>query len=342
MRDFNSIACLCLACALCACSGKVEKSTPETVRVNAIAVTSTDINSSRAYSGTIEESTGTTLSFAVPGTVQRLYVNAGDKVAKGQLIATLDDTSLRNAYEISLAALDQAQDAYDRMKKLYDSNSLPEMQWVEVQNALRSAQSAAAIAKRNLDDTALRSPISGYVSEKFADAGSTMAPTLPIIKVVDIHPVKARISVPESEIANMAIGQEATVTLGSMPDREFVGKITDRGVSANPISRSYDVKITLDNSDEALLPGMICDVRLLSETPDQAIVLPNSAVLLDADNQNFVWLAVNGVARKRTVGISRMVDSGIVISSGLEDGDSVIVNGQQKVSENSKVEIINK
>ncbi|MDE7375290.1 MAG: efflux RND transporter periplasmic adaptor subunit [Muribaculaceae bacterium] len=342
MRDIKSIACICLAGALCACSGKVEKSAPETVRVDAIAVSSTDISASRAYSGTIEESSGTTLSFAVPGTVQRIYVNAGDKVAKGQLIAQLDDTSLRNAYEISLAALAQAQDAYNRMKKLYDSNSLPEMQWVEVQNTLRSAQSAAAIAKRNLDDTSLRSPIAGYVSEKFADAGSTVAPTLPIIKVVDIHPVKARISVPESEIANMAMGQDATVTLGSMPGSQFVGKITDKGVSANPISRSYDVKITLDNSDDALLPGMICDVRLLNETAEHAIVLPNSAVLLDANNQNFVWLAVDGVARKRTVSIDGMVDSGIVIASGLEDGDSVIVNGQQKVSENSKVAIINK
>lgn len=342
MRDFKSIAYICLAGVLCACSGKVEKSAPETVRVDAIVVTATDISGARAYSGTIEESAGTTLSFAVPGTVQRIYVSAGDKVVKGQLIATLDDASLRNAYDISLAALAQAQDAYDRMKKLYDANSLPEMQWVEVQNTLRSAQSAAAIAKRSLDDAALHSPISGYVSEKFADAGSTVAPTLPIIKVVDIHPVKARISVPESDIANMALGQDAAVTLGSMPGKTFVGKITDKGVSANPISRSYDVKVTLDNSDEALLPGMICDVRLLSETPDQAIVLPNSAVLLDANNQNFVWLAQNGVARKRTVGIGGMVDSGIVVTSGLEVGDSVIVNGQQKVSENSKIDIINK
>lgn len=342
MRNIQSIACICLACALGACSGKVEKSAPETVRVDAVAVTPTDISGSRAYSGTIEESTGTTLSFSVPGTIQRLYVGAGDRVAKGQLIATLDDASLRNAYDIALAALAQAQDAYDRMKRLYDANSLPEMQWVEAQNALQTAKSAAAIAKRNLDDTSLRSPISGYVSDKFADAGSTVAPTIPIIKVVDIHPVKARISVPEGEIANMALGQEAIVTLGSMPGREFVGKITDRGVSANPISRSYDVKVTLDNADETLLPGMICDVRLVSATPDRAIVIPNSAVLLDADNQNFVWLASDGVARKRIVGISRMVDSGIVISSGLQDGDSVIINGQQKVSENSKVEIITK
>lgn len=342
MRDIKSIACICLAGALCACSGKVEKSAPETVRVDAIAVSATDISSSRAYSGTIEESSGTTLSFAVPGTIQRIYVNAGDKVAKGQLIATLDDATLRNAYDIALAAEAQAQDTYNRMKKLYDANSLPEMQWVEAQNALRSAQSATAIAKRNLDDASLRAPISGYVSDKYADVGSTVAPTLPIIKVVDIHPVKARISVPESDIANMAIDQEATVTLGSMPGSVFVGKITDKGVSANPISRSYEVKITLDNSDETLLPGMLCDVCLTRQAPDHAIVLPNSAVLLDANNQNFVWLAQGGLARKRTVTVDGMSDSGIIIASGLADGDSVIVNGQQKVSENSKIQIINK
>lgn len=342
MRDIKSIACICLAGALCACSSKVEKSAPETVRVEAIAVTDTDISGARAYSGTIEESAGSTLSFAVPGTVQRIYVNPGDKVAAGQLIASLDDATLRNAYEIAVTAQAQAQDTYNRMKKLHDADALPEMQWVEVQNALKSAQSATAIAKRNLDDAQLHAPISGYVSEKYADAGSTVAPTLPVVKVVNIHPVKARISVPESEIANMVIGQEATVTLATMPGSEFVGKITDKGVSANPISRSYDVKITLDNADGALLPGMLCDVRVLSTEPEDAIVLPNSAVLLDSDNQNFVWLAVDGAAHKRTVGIGGMVDAGIVITSGLEAGDSVIVNGQQKVSENSKVQIINK
>lgn len=342
MRDIKTLACICLTGMLCACSGNEQKSEPEIVRVDAVAVQATDITGSRIYSGTIEESSGTTLSFAVPGTVQRIYVNAGDQVAAGQLIATLDDTSLRNAYDISLSALAQAQDTYDRMKKLYDSNSLPEMKWVEVQNTLRSAQSAAAIAKRSLDDAKLYSPMAGYVSEKFADAGSTVAPAIPIIKVVDIHPVKASISVPEGEIAKMAVGQQATVAIGTMPGTELVGKITDRGVAANPISRTYDVKITLDNPDGALLPGMLCDVRLLSEQAEAAIVLPNSAVLLDADNQNYVWLAVDGVARRRTVGVGSMVDAGIVIDSGLQQGDSVIVSGQQKVSDGSKVQIINR
>lgn len=341
MKDKGkSLVFVLLSAALFVSCGKGDdkKPTPQPpVKVETTVAASTDIVGSHAYSGTIEESSGTVLSFPVSGTLKTVTVGEGDRVAKGQLIAALDQGTLRNSYEMAKAALDEAQDAYNRMKQLHDSNSLPDMQWVEVQNTLKQAQSAEAIAARALKDANLYAPVSGYVSEKFMEPGMTVAPVAPVVKIVQIDPVKISVSMPENEITGVTEGQKATVVVKAVGGSTYQGTVTEKGVAADPLTRAYDVKIRVANPGGTLLPGMICDVTLEGVTPRQAIVLPLSAVLLDADNQNFVWLSVNGHASKRIVKADGITDAGIVISSGITAGDSIIVAGQQKVSEGTPV-----
>lgn len=329
-----------LPALMVSCHKKEAATAPRPYRVEVIAVDSTDIAASRVYSGTIEESSASTLSFPVAGTLQSINVAQGDRVAKGALIASLDAATLKNAHEISLAALNEAQDTYDRMKKLHDSNSLSDMQWVEVENALLSAKSAEAISRRSLGDAMLYAPFSGYVAEKYVESGTNMAPGIPVVKLVVINPVKVNISIPENEISGISIGQEATVSGTSLPRDSYQGRVSERAVSANPITRSYDVKIELANADAALLPGMICDVQLATKGSQNAIVLPNAAVLINGNNKNYVWLARQGRSYRQEVVVDGMADNGLVIGSGLAAGDTVIVKGQQKVSEGSEIEII--
>lgn len=337
IKGMIAISAIMVALTGCGKQDVATKSGP--VRVKTIAVAPTDISGARSFSGTIEESAGTTLSFSTAGTIQRMNVQNGDRVTKGQLIATVDDSQLRHAYDISKATLDEAQDAYNRMKKLHDSGSLPDMKWVEIENTLRQAQSAEAIARKAMNDAALYAPVSGYIADKFADAGQVAAPGVPVVKIVTIDPVKVSISVPENEIASIKEGRGSSITVSALGGATFTGKVKEKGVSANPLTRSYDVKIEVANPEHRLLPGMICDVVLDGEEGEAqtAIVLPNSAVLLDADNRNFVWLAKDGQARKQIVGVKGMTDSGLIIDSGISAGDSIIVAGQQKVSENTPV-----
>lgn len=341
-RQIGILAIIAAAVMASGCGKKDEAKATATppLKVKVVAVAPTSTYGSQSYSGTVEESSGTTVSFSAAGTLQTLNVNAGDRIAKGQLIGTIDDSSLRHAYDIANVTLDEARDVHSRMKQLHDAGSLPDMKWVEAENALRQAQSAEAIAKNALDDARLTAPISGYVSEKFADAGQVVAPGVPVVKIVAINPVKVSISMPENEISKIAVGTEAVITVSALGGEQFAGKVTDKGVAGNPITRSYDVKMTVANPEGRLLPGMICDV-VLDNQPDaeaaEAIVLPNSAVLLDSDNRNFVWLADKGVARKQIIDVAGMTDGGLIVSGGLAQGDSVIVAGQQKVGTGSKV-----
>lgn len=324
------------------CHHKEKATVAEAVRVKTMAVATTDITTSRQYSGTVEESSSSALSFPVGGTIARMAVGEGDRVVQGQTIATIDAQSLRNSYEIAAAALAQAEDAHRRMKMLHDANSLPDMQWVEVENTLKQAQSAAAIAKKAMNDAVLTAPFSGYIAAKYADAGMTVAPSIPVVKLVVVDPAKVSISIPENEISGMKEGTTARIRVGALGGEEFEGRITEKAVSANALSRSYDVKLTVPNPGGRLLPGMICDLALNRDSAMSAIVLPPSVVLLDSDNSNFVWLDSAGYAVKRVVGTGGMDAQGIIVTSGVMPGDSVIVEGQQKVSRMTPVISINK
>lgn len=341
MKTYSRIIPLMLLATLVGCKQKEEKTEVAAIRVETVNVTESPVSAGRTYSGVIEESKGTVLSFKVAGTIQSLAVTEGQKVSKGQLIATLDGASLQSNYEIAKSALATAQDTYDRMKQLHDANSLPDMKWVEVSNALSAAKSTCDIAKNALNDTKLYAPFSGVISQKFMDAGSTAAPAVPIVKLVEISPVKASISVPENEVSEFGTGAEANITVTAADGATITGRLTEKGVAADPLSRTYTIKFTANNPDGKLLPGMLCNVSLKSVGETSAIVLPTESVLLDNENQAFVWVVEDGKAVKRNIELGSYTVDGVIAASGLSAGDEVIISGQQKVSTGMKVESIN-
>ena len=252
----------------------------------------------------------------------------------------------------------QAADAYKRMKLLHDNGSLPEMKWVEVQTQYQQAQDAVSqvrqqvnqaeaavktahaqknISLKNLHDTRLFAPSTGYISRSMVTAGQNIAPGQPVAMLVDIRQVKVKISVPETDIAHIHVGQPLHFMVSSMPGRMFTARITEKGVAADPISRSYEVKATAANADRKLLPGMVCDVYI--EQPQHAgvITLPANIIQIDMDNQPFVWTVVNGKARKTSVELGQNTGDNVQIVSGLSYGSKVIIEGQQKVSNGTKV-----
>jgi RND family efflux transporter MFP subunit len=298
-----------------------------------------------AWSGTLEAGASTTLSFAVPGTVTKVLVAEGDRVRQGQLIATVGSESLVNAAKIADATLGEARDAYARLKKLHDANALTDMKWVEVQEKLKQAEAAAAIAHKELRDANLYAPIAGLVSAKPVDAGQNVAPGMPVVELVDLATIKAKITVSERQMA--AIPDDATATVSVGPSVSFKARLAEKGVTANPLSRNYTVTFVAPNPDGALRPGMICDVTLDAPTSAQAspksadIILPPQAVVLNWDNSTAVWLSRGGTATRVPVTVGSVDSRGVVITQGLQPTDSVVVSGQQKLSEGQKIISVN-
>lgn len=332
------IALCCLTLTMTGCKQQEVRET-NPVMVKVIKVTPTAFGNETDFSGTIEEASGSTLSFPVVGTVQQIRVEAGQRVSKGELIAVLDEASLQSAYEATSAMLTQAEDAYQRMKQLYDAGSLPEIQWVEVQSKLKQAQSAEAISKKNLADGRLYAPFSGVISEKSVEVGHNVMPGQPVVRLVTINQVKVSVSIPENEISHINKGQSVNVCVPALDGKTFPGKIVEKGVVAHSLSRSYEVKSLIDNHSGELMPGMICTLGISNGKADTAIILPASIIQTDEHNRTFVWINDKGKARKKIVKTGTLVRTGIVIQSGVSTNDEVIVEGQQKVSEGMEITI---
>ena len=313
----------------------------EPVNVKTMMVQQETADGQQGYSGTIEEMSGSPLSFASVGTLRSVNVSEGQMIRQGQLIATIDETSLKSAHEAALAAKEQALDAEQRMKLLHDAGSLPEIKWIEVQTQVRQAISAEKMAKKALTDTRLYAPFSGYVAEKQAEAGQSVAPGVPIVKLVRIDHVKVSISVPEEEIAQIHTGQSLQVKVPALGGKTFEAKVAEKGVTADALSRSYEVKGIIGNPQHELLPGMIAEVHLgtmgTSQHKEQSITLPAEIIQIDADNRPFVWTVVDNKAQKAYVTLGQNIGDNVQISKGLKAGDKVICEGQQKVSNGMKV-----
>jgi RND family efflux transporter MFP subunit len=340
MKTIWTILTTMVLVALCSCGEKQQAAQEQTVRVKVQQIQTEAVNGEQGFSGTIEESSGTSLSFAVSGTIKKIYVSAGQTVGAGQLIAELDPITMQNAYNIAKTGLEQAQDTYNRMKELHDAGSLPEMQWIAIDNQLKTAISQEALAKKSLTDTKLYAPFSGYIASKAAEIGQNVIPGSSVVKLVNISSVKVKISVPENDIQRIAKGSSMKIIVPALGNREFSGRVTERGVSADPRSRTYEVKATVQNSDRQLLPGMICQVFTNYMQGTTGVFVPANLVQLDGNNKTFVWVVNSGKAVKREITISGETAQGAQVSGGLSAGDQLIVSGQQKVSNGMKVEVI--
>lgn len=334
---YSFLMALPLAVFLSGCSHTESTSTKGPVKVKTCIVEQTTIESTQSYPGTIEETSGSSISFSTIGTVSNILVHEGQKVRKGQLIGSLDETTLKSAYSTAEAMLSQAKDAYNRMKQLHDNNSLPEIQWVEVQSKLRQAQSAEEIARKNLSDSKLYAPFSGVVAKRSVDDGENVIPGQEVVKLVKIDNVKVSVPIPENEISRISIGDKVEIVVPALNNRTFTGTIVEKGISAYPITRTYDIKASVNNSEGVLMPGMLCSLYLDNVTNSQLIVIPSNVIQLDENNNTIVWINERGKAKKRIVTTGILSDKGVQIVSGLNIGEELIIDGFQKVSEDMTV-----
>lgn len=338
-----SIAVLVIAFNACGdSSGKNQKLNELPVKVEVEQVKPVAGSELLAYSGTIEESETIPLSFSVVGSVARVLVSEGDVVKKGQLLAVLNDETYKNAYEMSLASLKQAEDAYNRLLPMYKNGNLPEIKLVEVETGLQQAKSAAAIAKKNVDDCNLYSPVEGIVGKRSVEPGMSALPNLASITIVKIGKVFARVPVSESEISSIKIGDKAKIKIGALNYSEFTGTVEEIGVMADPIAHTYKIKIGIVNKNWQIKPGMICNVTIKKNNPVKGLFAPSRAVLVDEQGRNFVYVVTNNKAVRKYVKTGKLLLNGIEITEGLNDGDLIVVAGQQKLVNNSSVHIVNR
>lgn len=319
---------------------EIRRKKPETrIPVRVEEVTSGSMGETHSYVGTIAADKAVTLSFETGGALQRICVRAGQKVAKGTLLAELDNRTARNAYEAAKVTLERAEDGYRRAESVYQKGSLPEVKWVEIQTQLNQAKSMADISRKNLENCSLYAPQSGTVGNIQVEAGMNVMPFQPVMQLLDMSRISVSVSIPENEIAALRIGQTARVRVQAL-DAVFDAKVTEIGVVADPLSHAYPVSLQVAKPDAKLLPGMVCRVEMAdADTGVTSIEIPAKTVQISNDGREFVWLCIDGKAHKAFITTGGFTANGVRVTEGLKPGDRIITDGSQKISENTLLQI---
>jgi len=287
------------------------------------------------YPGYLEEGQSVEMAFKYGGTLQQLNVKEGSTVGKGQVLARVSSPQMESTQRSAQATLEQAQDAYDRLKKVHDNGSLPEIRWREMVANLEKAQSALDLANAMLADNTITAPFDGTVAAVNAEIGENIAPLKPIIRIINTKGMAVKITVPENEIAKVQVGDTAEVVIPALGDKCLKGKVIEKSMTASLLTHSYPVKVLIEQPDKELTPGMIGKVVLKADV-SKGIIIPANSVLINQEGK-FVWVVEDGRATRRKITLAGYSGNGVIVSEGLKTGDIVIVEGYQKVSEGMKV-----
>jgi RND family efflux transporter MFP subunit len=336
----KSMTMLLSALLICSCTGKKEQEAKAPIRVKTeVASTATSVNG-QTYVGMVEEQEATAVSFTGMGVVKRVLVNEGQAVAKGQLIAEMDDTQARNLLSGAEAQMTQANDALERFKMLHDAGSLPEVQWVEIQSKVAQAKSQLDVAKKNLADCRLVAPVSGIIGKKMIGAGETALPSQAVVSILDISSVKVKVAIPEAEIGGIS-GNTSSIIKVEAIGSSFEGGRIEKGVQADALTHTYDIRINVANRERKLLPGMVASVSFGSEKSEvktEQFSMPVTAVQKKADGSLFVWtIEKDSTAHRTTITTGETLGNRIVVTTGISEGERIVTEGYQKLSENTKV-----
>ena len=295
-----------------------------------------------AASGTIEPRATSDVAFEVPGKLVTVAVDEGDQVTAGQLLAALDRTDYSLAVDQAQLTAKRASDEARRARILAAANAMAPNDLEKAVNAEAQANVASAMAEKRLHDTRLVSPLSGIVARRGANRGETVPAGAALFTIVDIDTVRARVAVPESDVGVIATGAVATLTVPSLGDTTVAGRVRLVGVAADKVTRTFAVEISIPNAGHRLKAGMVVEASV--ETPNNAtrLTVPVSAIVHDAEGATQLYIYASNEQRvhARRITPGAFAGSEVEITSGLAEGELVVIGGQQQLREGTPVRLV--
>ena len=276
------------------------------------------------------------------GTLVSLNVKAGQRVSKGQVLGRIDDAglsqqvaSLENQYAL-------AKTTFERQKNLWDQKIGSEMQYLQAQTQMISAQRGVAQIKAQLAKTVIKAPFSGTIDEVFVEKGQVVAPSQQgLMRIVNLSNMYVSTSVPETYIGKLKVGTEVDVFLTSL-GKTYKGKVRQIGNFVNPSNRSFGIEVSVPNPENLLRPNQVAKLKITDYINKSTIVVPTNVIQEDGQKNKFVYIAINisgktGIAKKVIVKLGQSSDNVTEILSGLSDEDVIVTEGANAISDGMKL-----
>lgn len=293
------------------------------------------------YSGTapIEAHEEAVVVAKVGGEVRQIYVEEGDPVKPGQLLARLDGDRLRLTLAQTDANLRKLERDYKRTLELAEKGLVPKSTAENTQFDLDALRAAYASAKLELNYTEIRAPIKGVISLRNIKVGNTIKPNDPTFTVTDLDPLLAYVHVPEKEFRKIAPQQNAEVVVDALGGERFVGSISRISPTVDPQTGTFRARVEVLDPSRRLKPGMFARVNIVYERRQDALQLPRSAIL-DADGTQSVFVIANDKAEQRSIKTGLSNGGWIEVTEGLKGTEQVVTVGQAGLKTGTQVKVV--
>ncbi len=289
-------------------------------------------------SGSVEAVNEAFISPEVNGQITAIYVQEGDRVRKGQLLAQLNtDVTEKTIAELE-TSLTLATEVFERQERLWNQQIGSELQYLEARNSKQNLENRLETIQAQLDMSVINAPIDGIVEKVNQKKGELSGPGMQLIQLVDLSELFVRADISESFLPSIKSGDEVNLRIPSYPDYEKTMKINRVGNVINKNNRTFEVELRFENTDEMLKPNMIAIIRVNDFTANNSLVVPSKVIKEDL-NGRYIYVAAKEenelVARKRYIEVGRTFGSETRVTKGLEAGDQIITEGFSRVTDGS-------
>lgn len=265
--------------------------------------------------------------------IDEIRVDVGDNVRAGQVLVTLDQTTLKQQ-ELNLATIE---DNYNRMKPVHEVGGISDQQMTQLKNQLDLQREIVENLRKN---SVIKSPISGVVTARNFEPGDLFA-SMPILHIMQINQLKVMANVSETYYPNVKVGQKVNISVDIYPDEVFEGTVSRINPALDAATRTFGVEITIPNSNLRLRPGMYARTTF-NMGQRESILIDDVAVQKQAgSSERYVFVVKDGVAEYRFVRDGRRVGNLIEIIDGLSAGEQVATTSFTRLANGKKVEIVN-
>jgi RND family efflux transporter MFP subunit len=302
-------------------------------------------NSSEILSlvGTVAANNDVNIISETSGRITNVYASVGDYKSAGSVIVQVDDELKEAAYKSASANYEKAKKDFERMQSLIETKSVTDAQFDAAKLAFVNAETQYTLAKRQLNDTKITTPISGYITFLPVDLGSYVAsgPNAALIaNIVDISRLKVKVNVSEKDAVLLKRGDEVEITTDVYPGVSYAGKINSISAKGDD-AHTYPVEISLPNkTDKPLKAGMFARVNFTSLGKSNVIAIPRES-LIGSIRTPQVYVVENNVAKLRELTIGNQFETYVEVVKGLSEGEQIVTSGQNLIQNDTKVEIVN-
>jgi len=275
------------------------------------------------------------------GNITSLQVQAGDRVVKGQLLATIDDRMIRQGVAEAQTQLDLATQVFNRQKNLWDQKIGSEIQFLQAKTNKEALEKRVASLQEQLEMTRIKSPINGTVDQVDIKIGQAVAPGMPAFRVVNLNSLKVTGEVAESFISKVNRGNETIISIPDM-GKEINTKLDYAGRAINTLNRTFNVEVRLSPKDGELHPNMVAVMKIVDYSATSTFVVPIAAIQKSSDGE-YVFVAVQDggrlVAKRKKVTAGMIYNGMIEVREGLTEGDQVVTAGFQSIIEGDPIRL---